>query len=158
MTDEHPPELWAQIRGAYTGTTQHVAQIAKAFGVADSSIYRRIRSERWTRDSGHAPKQNTAYNIVRTAATRPNAPGGRFDIAPAPGSLAIPFHQIENKGDGRQCSAILDDRPGEMDQALACGLPTADSSCPYCKVHAERFGFKSPTTAKDLTRSLRRHL
>lgn len=150
-------ETWAAIERDYTTTRKSVSRIAAENKVDPGSINHRVRVKLWQRPSERPEYAPNAAAIVRSVETRAKSKGGAFDIAPVDGSKRIPFHLIINQGLARQCTAILDDRPGEMDRAEACGAPTNDPACPYCADHLKLFTSPRVVTAKELTRSLRRY-
>lgn len=148
---------WAAIEIAYTTTAKPVTRIASENNISPEAIHNRIRAKSWVRPTERPEYAPNPLNIIRSVEGRARSKGGVFDIAPVEGSLGIEFHLIQNRGAARQCSAILDDRPGEMDKALTCALPTGDSDCPYCPGHLDRFLSPRTVSAKELTRSLRRY-
>ena len=73
-----------------------------------------------------------------------------------PGSEPKPFYKLALKG---ECTWILDDRPGAMDECMACAMPSGDNN--YCPEHSKRGvsvpAAGRPASASALARSLRRY-
>lgn len=151
-------------RRLFTETDMHVDGIAARLDTTTSAIWTKIKHARWTRPRmSPARRSNPSGSNLAKALEGKSKATNLVHYDAVEGSQPVEFWKV---GDGR-CRFVLEDKPGNMSEALCCnreiaaGAPRGHAYCPDHPGGAKN-GFEDPLAAgrriagpKDLERLAR---